>query len=368
MITNKSSYKRYAPYIILGVISISFLLILRAYRPHELKTSLSLRFKELFSNTPTVEIAGFDEGENWKGNYTRDSMQTFDGETGVNLFSTQNKPNTVSLYKSFDLSPYKTIFAYIYLKNELIFQRVESLTVGFQSKDKDKTSYTIHDLKKGWSLIAMDKEDFKNKDFDWKKIDSTTLELVSKKGETVQLTFDRIWAQNPNSDSKLFLSYMSQFVNHKTIGKSTFLHLASPKSTNLVLRKLIEKNDFSYTVTFAPLKLGSFGLSFLTDPQLENGYFFTLNGKQMNQWQLTKKTKKNIAILAEGELKNNTLEKQAYLWLRVEKRGEKITPSISLDGQNYLSIQEYKDSAFSKGYLGVLYEGSFLVDSIEVKE
>lgn len=361
-------YKRYTPYILFALVFVLVFFLLKSIKPRERKPVYSLNFKQLYARRPTLEIADFSEGENWKGNYTFDSERTFDGEVGMNLFSSSNSPATIMRTRQLDISSYDTLYGYVFVAKQESAAQMESLKFGFKSGTNADAFFKVAGLKAGWNLIAMPRRDFAAKDFDWKNVNTTYVELVSRNGYTVQIAMDRIWAQATVQNNSDFLSYPRSYLNLKTFNKETYLHLASPMKEAVVFNRKFDRNDFSYTVTLAPLKFGTFGLAFQTDEKLKSGYYFSVEGPRMDRWKLSKKEEGREIALANGELTDNTFEKEAYLWVRTEKKGDRINLSISFDNQNFLPLKEVRDNSFSKGFVGIFYQGSYLIDSVEVKE
>lgn len=360
-------FKKNASYLVLIFLFFLLAFVLKNLQNKERKTTFNINFLERYKDAPTLEIAGFEEGENWKGNFTRDSGRTFDGDTGMNIF-TQEKPNVITLSKPLNLNVYDTVFAYINVDTAEMIKKIDSLVIGFQTKDKNKATFVVPPLKLGWNLLTLTKSGFKQNKFDWGQVEEISVELTAKKGETAQIALDRIWSQQSMKDQTDFSSYPKEFFNLKTVGKKTFLHLGSPLLTQVLFNKTVERNDFSYTVSFAPKKFGTFGLSFQTNTRLDEGYFFAIEGTQMNTWRLFKKEGGKEITIAQDSLKSNIFEKEAYLWLRIEKKGYKIIPSFSINNQQYIPFKDVEDASFSKGYVGIFSQGSYLINSVEVKE
>ncbi len=359
--------KKYASYFVLIFLFFLLAFVLKNLQNKERKTTFNINFLERYKDVPTLEIAGFEEGENWRGNFTRDSGRTFDGDTGMNIF-TQGKPNIITLSKPLNLTAFDAVFAYVNIDTEEMIKRIDSLVIGFQTKDNNKATFVVPPLKPGWNLLSLPKKDFKQNQFDWGQVEETSVELTAKKGETAQIALDRIWTQKSIKDKTDFIVYPKEFFNLKTAGKKTFLHLGSPLLTQVLFNKSVEENDFSYTVSFAPKKFGTFGLSFQTNTKIDEGYFFAIEGEQTNTWRLYKKEGGKEVTIAQDSLKSNIFEKEAYLWLRVEKKGNKMNLSFSVNNQQYVSFKEVEDSSFSKGYVGIFSKGSYLINSVEVKE
>ena len=362
-----SFYKKYIPYLLLTLLFFSLTYILKNIQFKERKTTFSQKFKEIYKDTPTVEIAGFNEAEQWQGNFTLDSLRSFDGATGMNLSSENQIQKKVTLQKQMNLSGYENIYVYVYAQSKEMIDNIEEFSVGFSLKDKSETMAPITGFHEGWNLVTIPMKLFKPPPSNFKEIDSVFLLLSSKKRVSTQISMDRLWTQKDVKNINIFSEFKPQFLNLKTIGKSTYLQTSSPEITNVVLNKEV-KNDFSYVVGFAPEKYGVFGMSFQTDKTNKNGYYFEASGQQMDSWRLYKREEGKETMLASGSFKNNVFEKGAYLWLMAEKKGDKIDISFSINSQLFTPIIQTKDNSFKKGFVGIYSKGSYLIDSLEVKE
>jgi len=362
----KLLYKQYLPYISVTLFILLLFLMLRFLQPNELRISQSILFTDIYKDLPTVEIAGFDQGENWRGDYTHDSIRTLDGISAINIFSSK-KTNSITLDKPLNLNNYKTIFAYFYIDKEETVDTIDKLRIGFTSGEK--TSYfTVFKFNTGWNLASMEKKDFSDQSINWQSIRRVSIDLTPVADQTPQVTFDRIWTQQPIPNKRDLLSDANGYMSMKTVGKKTFLHIASPVLTHTRLQKPIQKNEFMYTVTFAPLKLGQFVISFQTDESAHNGYFFSAEGQDMDSYRLYKKINGVETTLIKGTFEKNIFEKEAYVSLRVQKTKKKIGVSVHMGGNKYIPLLTTYDPTFSKGYCGVLHKGSYLIDTIEVRE
>lgn len=360
---------KYKSVFLWAAVILAVFFLLRNLQPRKLAPTFTMRFTDQFARAKTVEIADFAEGENWKGNYTYDSVRTFDGEVGMNIFSIGPAPVTIVRQRSLDLSGYDTLYAYLFVPSREMAGQTDKLAVGFRDGKGRETAYAVKNLKEGWNLVTMPKNAFFARDFDWKTVDLTTIVLASRANATVQIALDRLWAQMPlGGTTASFVSYPDQYVNLKTMNKDTYLHLAAPERQSIVFNKKVGRRDFSYTASFAPLRFGTFGLEFQTDKKAESGYFFTVEGARMDRWQLIRRDGKSEKMLAEGELKNNTFEKEAYLFLRAERTGGSIKLSLSFNNKDFLPVTEVKDSSLPEGYAGISYKGAYLLDSVTVLE
>lgn len=365
---NMQNYKRFIPYVLIALVLTAMFLLLNSFRPRERKMTFSRNFKETIKEDQSFEIAGFTEGESWNGNYTFDNARSFDGEVGMNIFSTPNSPVTITRIRPMDLSAYDAIYAFIYMPQEDTVSQIQELQIGFENEDGIRTTANLAPKQKGWNLVKTTKKAFSQKDFNWSQVTKTTVRLLSKNGFTVQIALDRIWAQNKMDSSGFITGYTPEFVNLKKVNKDTYLHLAAPIAKSLGFDKEVG-NDFTYTVLLAPMKAGSFTLLFQTDKENNNGYRFSLDGSRMAQWKLAIRNNNAEKTIAEGLLKNSVLENEAYTWLRVEKKGSAITASYSLDGSRYQPIvDQVRDNTLRKGFIGIAYKGAYLIDSVSVEE
>lgn len=356
----------WAVYFIFGFLCLGVLFILRLIRPSTLHTTYALAFPDIYQSTPTVEIAGFTEAERWKGMYTLDSQRSIDGETGMNIFSMNGTPTKITLQKKLNLKNYGKLYAYLFISDNANLQNLKQLSVGLTDGKGGAAAYNLTGLKVGWNYIAVNLADFQPK-IDLSDITTFTVELFSQKNQTTQITLDRIWTQPPlKTDS--FAKVDTTYVNLETLSKKTFLHLSSPAPVNTLFTKTTTVSRFAYTVGLSPLKSGTFGLSFLIDPKSTDGYYFLIAGRQMNEWHLIKKEGGHETELQQGALPGGTFENGAMVWIRVEKDGDDISLSYTINGQQYAAVTKYRDSTYNRGNFGLVSTGSYLIDSVDIKE
>ncbi len=362
-------HKTYYYLIPIILIFLAFM-ILRLFAPPAFdKTVLSIRFTEAYDKFPTTEIADFSQSENWKGDFTRDTMRTFEGETGLNLFSTNGKKAVITLNKSLSIPQNDTFFLYVFAANQEMVNRIQKLSLVFLT-DNNSTQYDIKNLTSGWNLITIPKNSFSpagGNDFSWNSVKAVSLSLEGKNDSFTQLTFNRIWSQKNLTYASL-ASYSKNYTSLKTMARRTYLHLASPTSINTVFDKKVTARNFMYTTSFAPLTFGTFALSFLQDKASGDGYRFLLEEERMDHWKLVAIKHGKEVLLQQGKLRINTTEKEAYMWLRVKKIGSQITLFSSVNGNSFEQIGEVQDTRFSSGFMGIHSKGSYLVDSILINE
>lgn len=350
----------------IGII-IVLLLVLQYIRPPVLKRVFFVDYKALFEKSKTVEIASFQTGEAWRGDFTLDTERSFDGETGLNFYSMNGRANSITLSKGFNLSPVDTINLFIFSKENNISADIDSLLISFASSKKDSFESSIKLEKQGWNFISLPRSSFtKSGNPDWKKIQAVSLNLVSKKSSTVQLSVDRIWGEKGNIPNPMIDSKYDQFLNLKTVEGNTFLHMGASELFPLIIRKADEGNRFAYIISFIPLKHKAFCSAFNFSKLTDDGYLFCVEGSKMNTWTLLKQNGKKRTLLSEGTLHNTSFEKNAYAWIRVEKDGSSIKTGVSFNGTAFETVSNMKDSSFNKGTLGILAEGSYLINTIEV--
>lgn len=360
--------KKWTSYLVFALVCLGVLLVLRLIRPQTLSSTYSLRFPDIYASAPTVEIAGFTEGEGWKGMYTFDNERSIDGETGMNMFSINGAPAEATLLRRFNLKAYKSISSYIYVTSAQYAQNIDSLTIALTDSKNNMVQHNVTGLKSGWNYIMMKTADFApSGKADLSDIASVSVKLVSKKGENTQITLDRIWAQPPMRTGDFARADFS-YTNLETINKRTFLHFSSPVPVSAFFTKSTSASRFSYTVGLSPMKMGTFGLVFGADPRNSDGYYFLVTGKQMDRWHFLKKTNGRETELQQGKLSANTFENGAMVWMKTDKNGSTYTLSLSVNGQRFVPIATVKDGDYYRGSFGVLSSGSFLVESVDVKE
>ncbi|PIY69254.1 hypothetical protein COY90_01625 [Candidatus Roizmanbacteria bacterium CG_4_10_14_0_8_um_filter_39_9] len=343
------------------------LLALQFFRPRALKRVFFVDYKTLFEKTKTVEIATFQTGEAWQGDFTLDTERSFDSETGLNFYSMGGKTNTITLTKRFDLSPVDTAHLSIFSPEASISQHIESLTLRFASSEKEMFESPISLKKAGWNYISIPLNSFtKAGSPDWKKIQSVSIILTSKKAATVQLSLDRIWAEKHDIPNPMISTPYGSFMNLKTVEGNTFLHTGSSDPFPLTIRQQSEGNRFAYIVSFIPLKHQTFCLTFNSAETRESGYLFCIEGGKLNEWKLLKQNHNKQTLLSKGALRGAAVEKNTYTWLRVEKDGPTIRAGISFNGTAFETVNSIKDASFDKGTLGIIAEGSYLINTIEV--
>jgi hypothetical protein len=358
---------KWVVYLIFTVLSLAVLFVLRVIRPHDLQTTYSLMFQDIYKKSPVLEIAAFQQSERWVGNYTFDSERSIDENVGMSIFSMNSSPTKITLKKNIDLSPYNDVHLYVYMDSRDSLDGIKSLRLLFSDSKEKEAYYEISPLKTGWNYIRIKLSDFVSENADRSAVRSVSLELTSKKNRTAQVSFDRLWAQHEVRKED-FVSFDPSYVNLKTVFKKTYLHVSSPRETKVVFPKSLNTSSFSYTVGLSPLKFGALGISFLTDSRVENGYIFAVNGKTMDRWRILRRTDGKDTVLKSGALAPNTFEKGAMIWLRAEKKGNAISVSYTVNGQQYIPLTDISDRGFSKGYIGVLASGAYLIDSVDVKE
>lgn len=343
------------------------LLALQFFRPRILRRVFFVDYKTLFEKIKTVEIASFQPGEPWQGDFTLDTERSFDGETGLNFYSIGGKTNTITLTKRFDLSPTDTVHLFIFSSGANIAGYIDSLTLRFASSEKEMFESPISLKNKGWNFISIPLSSFaKTGNPDWKKIQSVSLILTSKKGATVQLSLDRIWGEKSAVPKPMISTPYGPSLNLKTVEGKTFLHLGSSDLFPVSIRKQNEGNRFAYIVSFIPLKHQIFCSTFNFSETRESGYLFCIEGGKINGWKLFKQNQNKQTLLSEGTLRNAAIEKNTYTWLRVEKDGPTIKTGISFNGQAFETVNEIKDTTFDTGALGIVSKGSYLINTIEV--
>ena len=59
------------------------------------KKFVTIDFSKRYAKNKTIELAGFEEGERWQGNYSYDSQRVLEGKSSITLSSWYGKENSI---------------------------------------------------------------------------------------------------------------------------------------------------------------------------------------------------------------------------------------------------------------------------------
>ena len=340
----------------------------------------------------SLEIAGFEEGEKWNGDFNIDDSNFMEGKTAFSLASKNNSSSIIYLNKKMDLSKFEVFKMLIYSSKENDSNNIQKLNLRFGNKnDTLYYEYSIRNIKEGWNIIKMEKKNFNfsrevvtekdeetekstsSEDALWSNIETVTLELTSRPANRVELTFDCLWAEkNENYQEEDFRTDSPNTLSLKNYNKQTYLNIWRFDKNLALFKKVTGVKNFTYTAKIIPQQIGTFGINARTDISNTYGYYLELSGIGSGAWQLYKNGKPVEGIgarLDNGEIANFLLEENKPVWLRLKLSGNVITAYLSINGKDFTRLTEKNDPELKSGGIGLQTGGgSFLVESVEFSQ
>lgn len=318
-----------------------------------------------------VELAGFEEAEKWKGEYNIDDTNFMDGKTGYLIFSKDNKELIITLTKSVNLSDFDLFKFFVFSEKKENIENLKNFVLRFGDSETSYFEFSILNLKQGWNLIKMQKENFSEKGTPkWSNIKNITISVNSRPKTQVEFVFDRLWAEKSEDYQGDFLTSNMDMLSPKSIKDKTYMNLTPYGGYLSLIKKISSVKDFTYTVKIIPEKKGSFGINARSSISTGKGYFLDFTGVGSGMWQLYKvgkgETGNVTTRLSIGEIANFIIEEGKPIWLRIQTSGSKISGFMSNDGVNFTKVTEKNDSEISSGGTGLQIgpSASILIESI----
>lgn len=330
-----------------------------------------------------MEIAKFEDGENWTGDGELNFADYFEGKSSLALGSQNHARSTASLKlkKKFNFGDFSNYKLFVNLRSE--FSNIEEFNV-FLVDDESKIAYkySIREMNNGWNVLDLSKDKFSLTS--WPEvvnftgvlqtksaINKVVIELVSRPKTAVSVNIDYLRAEKDES-------YLGDWI----FGNQESLSLRQNQSLlNLVLsnlggngianiKRITSARNYIVKAKFTPLNSGGFGFFLRGDYKSGFGYFFVMEGTGSNGWQIYKNgifdQKQQSIVLAKGIIDNFQAEKQKPYWLKAELKNNRLTFYFSLNDKDYVKIGETDDSSFSSGGVGIFSGGSMLmIDDIQ---
>jgi hypothetical protein len=339
-----------------------------------------VNYTEKFNNY-TIEVSGFEEEENWQGEYEVNDENFWEGKSSYIITSINNKPTSLTLDKTINFSDYSIFKILIYSGDEDNINNIKKLTLRFgNTKDRVYYEYDIRKLTSGWNVIQIPKKSFTssanrpglNTDF-WDKIDRVSLELTSLPKSTVELSVDRLWTERNDNYRNDFETANPNTLSIKSFNQKSYVNFWPLGTTYGLIGEITSVTDFTYTAKIIPQKPGSFGIVGRIHFDNGHGYFLDLAGIDMNAWQLYKVGKETEGYstiqLANGTLDNFKVKANEPIWLRLSVVGNRITGFVSLNGVDFTKLAEKSDNEIKFGGIGIHSQNaSFLLESIEFRQ
>jgi hypothetical protein len=230
-----------------------------------------------------LDIANFEEGEKWTGDFNIDYINFLEGKTAFSFASKNNSTSVIYLNKSMDLSKFDVFKILIHSSKENDGDNIQKLNLRFGNKsDSLYYEYSIRNIKEGWNIISMERKNFDfsqkaaakidektdgetSNDALWNNIETVTLELTARPANKVELTFDRLWGESDESYQELFRVDSPNTLSLKNFNKQTYLNVWRFDKNLALLRKITNVKNFTYTAKMIPQQVGTFGINARTD-------------------------------------------------------------------------------------------------------
>lgn len=308
------------------------------------KQFISVDFSKHYSQNKTIELAGFEEGEGWQGNYSYDSERAFEGKSSITLSSWYGKENSIQSNQTTLLSPgYTKGYLSVYVANTQNLSSLVSFSLELVGDKDQKQEYTFTPLVHvGWNRIAIALPN-------WGKITKKSFFLLSKPETIVEVNLDRLWAENTSIYNSEIFSTQSKALSLRTIGERTYLFSASPLSQQYALN------------TPSTLQKGSVTFSLI--PEHGKEIVLSLNGTSL---KMTGKNKNECILYNNATTKTTMLQKMStkddlYVFVKAEIQNGNVSYSLSNNGVDFESCGVVTSS--QKKPIRLSLQGSYLLDS-----
>lgn len=342
-----------------------------------------------------VKIANFEMGEKWSGDFNIDDINFWEGESSYVVLAKDLSSNIITLRKSLDLSNSSVIKILIYSANQENIDNINRATLRFGNlTDTAYYEYDIRNIKQGWSIIEMPKDNFNlvtssastkegetdnNKvtnvtnDRLWSSIEKISLEVKARPNTQVELSFDRLWAEKNDLYKKEFLTNNFDMLSPVSWNGKSYINVWGMGSTLSLFNKVTGVRNFTYTAKIIPQKTGVFGINGRTDLSTTYGYYLEIGGIGTGSWRLYKIGKvidtSPVTELDRGSIANFQIEANQPLWLRLSISGNTVAGYLSTDDKNFTKLAEKNDTEHKSGGIGMqTTNASFLLESVEFKQ
>lgn len=316
-----------------------------------------------FNKNTIFTISNFEPGEvpAWQGNGVSDQKFSFEGNSSLDIVSTDHQMGTISLTKDLDLSKMEFIE---FMMNVSDPDAYESANIDVGDADmKNFYRYSLTNLRMGWNLIQIPKDKFvlvkssDNNNLSWSNIKNIHLSVLSRPSSIFIARFDQLRSVS-NSEDFLkywrttlpsFLSLYPQNGTNKIMGRA-FGNLTA------VLKDIEDINNFTFISSVSPQTPGRSGLFIRGNYDNGYGYYFFIGGDKRNTWEIMKRNEEGWTRTDEklqGVIQNVVFSKDKTYWLRVDAKDDLMEFFFSFDGDKYEKFGEIRDNEFRGGGVGV---------------
>lgn len=312
------------------------------------KKFITIDISKQYENNKTVELSGFEQTENWQGNYSYDSGRVLEEKTSLTLTSWYGKETTIQKESRYALKDgYTKGYISIFVPDKEKLNNLTSLKLVLMN-DKQKQEYDLaSQLNVGWNRAAVVIPS-------WKYITNIAFNIVSKNDGITEVNLDRFWIENSTNYTSDIIESKSKSLSLRTIGERTYLFVSSTQMETFRFIDPEKINRGSVIISLIPehgkkLQFSLNGTTIEIDTAYPN--VCTLSA-------LNKKVKKTV-------LGSSKALDDLYVYLKAELRNNKILYSISNNGVTYEQCGMLSTSANVPIKLGL--QGSYLIDSYSVE-
>jgi len=312
------------------------------------KKFLTIDVSKQYENNKTIELSGFEQTENWQGNFSYDSGRVLEGKTSITLTSWYGRKTSIQKESRFTLRKgYTNGFISLFVSDQ---EKLDSLTSlkFIVMNDKQKQEYDIaSQLHVGWNRVAIVIPS-------WNYITNMTFSISSKEEGITEINLDRLWIENSTSYTSDIVDSKSKSLSLRTIGERTYLFVNAPQMESFRFNEPEKINRGAVVISVIPehakkLKLSLNGTSIMFDSVTPHICATYENGK------LIKKT----------ALGSTRALDDLYVYLKAELKSNKILYSISNNGVTYEQCGML--SQHSNTPIEISLQGSYLIDSYAVE-
>jgi len=312
------------------------------------KKFITVDFSKLYEANKTIELSGFEQTENWRGNYTYDSERFFEGKTSVVFSSWYGKENSIQKESSTVLRDgYTKGYISLFISDKQKKDSIRSLKAVIENDKQNKEYDLTSQLLVGWNKIVIVIPA-------WKNISKISFHILAKEGDVAEVNLDRFWVENSSQYMSDIIVTKSKSLSLRTIGDRTYLFVATPDFEQFHFEQPAQINRGIVTLSFIPEHAKKIQL-------LIDGTGVEIAGESMNLCTLTEK---NMSVKKQA-LKSTKAPDDMYVFLKAEFKGDKIAYSVSNNGVTYEQCGVTTKSSSSGVTLGL--QGSYLIDSYSVE-
>ncbi len=340
--------KRYKP-LLLQVGILLLLLSLVLFIMEQQKRFINIDFSKLYYPNKTIELSSFEDGEQWRGNYSYDSERVLEGKSSITFSSWYGVRNSINNEEVIMLTDgYSKGFISLYIYDKKNLSAIDSFQLILSENRENKQGYDLTPLLRvGWNRVPVIIPK-------WKRITNQSFEIVSKKGDIAEVNIDRFWIENTSVYTSDVITTKSQSISLRTIGDRTYIFFSSPNEESFTFNSPTSISRGSVTISLLPEHAKNIVLSL-------NSTSMQISGKNMAQCILYK----DRTSVSEKILQTTSASNNLYVFLKAEVKSNNILYSLSNNGIDFEQCGVVK--TFGKEPIQLTLNGSYLIDSYSVE-